>query len=316
MAKATTMKNVALAMKDHDDRPDAIRAIAEFMRCYSIEATRPTMEDVSALGGVLPKGTSVYVSAVPTRRAEEAVGHALRLRQSGFEPVPHLAVRTFSSVGEVDRFLARLTSEAGVRQLLVIGGDRDPPVGALRSALDVIDSGLLQRHGIREVGVAGYPQGHPKIPGPELDRALADKIAAAEATGLRLHIVTQFCFDADAITGWIRRLRDFGFDTPVRVGLAGPTNLSTLMRYASRCGVSASVHGLARHAGLLRNLFAMSAPDAIVRALAAERDRLGDVTAHFFSFGGLARTARWASAVELGHVALEAGQGFRVEPAT
>ena len=87
------------------------------------------------------------------------------------------------------------------------------------------------------------------------------------------------------------------------------------MRYASRCGVAASMQGLARHAGMMRHLFAMSAPDAIVRALAAERERLGDVRAHFFSFGGLVRTARWASAAELGHIALEAGQGFRVEPA-
>jgi hypothetical protein len=59
----------------------------------------------------------------------------------------------------------------------------------------------------------------------------------------------------------------------------------------------------------------MSAPDTIVRALAAERDRLGEVRTHFFSFGGLARTARWASAAELGHIALDTGQGFRVEPA-
>ena len=139
----------------------------------------------------------------------------------------------------------------------------------------------MQRHGIRDVGIAGYPEGHPRIPGHELDRALADKIAAAEATGLRLHIVTQFCFDADAIIGWVRRLRDFGHDTPVRIGLAGPTSLPTLMRYASRCGVAASLQGLARHAGMMRHLFAMSAPDAIMRALAAERAHLGDVRAAF-----------------------------------
>jgi methylenetetrahydrofolate reductase (NADPH) len=143
---------------------------------------------------------------------------------------------------------------------------------------------------------------------------LADKIAAAQATGLRIHIVTQFCFDAAAIVDWIRRVRDFGFDVPVKVGLAGPTSLPTLMRYASRCGVAASVQGLARHAGMMRHLFAMSAPDAIVRALAAERASLGEVRTHFFSFGGLVRTARWASAVEAGQVVLEAGQGFRVEP--
>jgi methylenetetrahydrofolate reductase (NADPH) len=252
---------------------------------------------------------------VPAQRADEAVAHAVRIRRCGLEPVPHLAVRAFASANEIDRFLAQLAAEAGVRQVLVIAGDRDPPTGSLRSALDVIDSGQFQRHGIREVGIAGYPEGHPRIPGHELDRALADKIAASEAMGLRLHIVTQFCFDADAIIGWIRRLRDFGHDVPVRIGLAGPTSLPTLMRYARRCGVAASLQGLARHAGLMRHLFAMSAPDAIVRALAAERAQLGDVRVHFFSFGGLLQTARWAAAVEHGRIALEAGQGFRVEPA-
>ena len=308
------MKSTALAMKDRDERADAIRAISAFMRGYSIEATRPSADDVAALGGIVPEGTSVYLSAVPTQHRDEAVEHASRLRRAGFEPVPHIAVRAFESVGAVDRFLERLTTEARVRQVLMIAGDRDPPAGSLHGALDVIDSGLLQRHGIREVGVAGYPEGHPRIPSQELDRALADKIAAAEATGLRAHIVTQFCFDADAIVGWIRRLRDFGFDVPVRIGLAGPTSLPTLVRYASRCGVSASVQGLARRAGLMRQLFAMSAPDALVRALAAERERLGEVRAHFFSFGGIGQTARWASAVELGQIALENGLGFRVEP--
>jgi methylenetetrahydrofolate reductase (NADPH) len=310
------MKSVALAMTERDEGTDAVATISAFMRGYSIEATRPKADDVAALNGIVPPGTAIYLSAVPTQSADEAIAHAARLRRGGFEPVPHLAVRTFASATEIDRYLARLAAEAGVRQVLVIAGDRDPPAGSLRGALDVIDSGLLQRHGIRDVGIAGYPEGHPRIPGHELDRALADKIAAAETTGLRLHIVTQFCFDADAIIGWVRRLRDFGYDTPVRIGLAGPTSLPTLMRYAGRCGVAASLQGLARHAGMMRHLFAMSAPDAIIRALAAERAHLGDVRVHFFSFGGLLRTARWASAVEHGQIALEAGQGFRVEPAS
>jgi len=294
-----------------DEQTDIIQNIGAFMHGYSIEATRPQADDIAALAAIAPAGTSVYVSAVPAQPAVEAVAHAALLRRSGFEPVPHLAVRAFANPNEIGRFLGQLATEAGVRQVLVIAGDHDPPAGILRSALDVIDSGLLQSHGIREVGIAGYPEGHPHIPGNELDRALAHKIAAAEATGLRLHIVTQFCFDADAIIGWIRRLRDFGHDVPVRIGLAGPTSLPTLMRYASRCGVPASLQGLMRHAGMLRHLFALSAPDAIVRALTGERGGLGDVKAHFFSFGGLVRTARWASAVEFGQIALEAGQGFR-----
>ncbi len=180
----------------------------------------------------------------------------------------------------------------------------------------MIDGGALQRHGICEIGVAGYPDGHPRLLQQDLDRALADKIRAAESTGLAVHIVTQFCFDAPAILQWIARLRDFGLEHPVRVGLAGPTNLATLLRYAKRCGVRASAHSLARQAGLVRQLFAMSAPDALVRALAQARAErhLGEIAPHFFSFGGLARTARWAEAVAQRHIAFEAGEGFRVEP--
>jgi methylenetetrahydrofolate reductase (NADPH) len=131
-----------------------------------------------------------------------------------------------------------------------------------------------------------------------------------------VHIVTQFCFDAAAILQWIRRLRDFGLEHPVRVGLAGPTSLPALLRYSRRCGVRASIEGLARQSGLARQLFAMTAPDALVQALAQARsDRsLGMVKPHFFAFGGVAATARWASAVAEGHITLGASPGFRVEP--
>jgi len=54
-------------------------------------------------------------------------------------------------------------------------------------------------------------------------------------------------------------------------------------------------------------------PDALLRALAEARADLGDVAPHFFSFGGLARTARWAQAVAERRLTLE-GDGFRVEP--
>ena len=147
-----------------------------------------------------------------------------------------------------------------------------------------------------------------------LERALAAKVEAAGQTGLACHIVTQFCFDAAAVTDWIVRLRDQGIEHPVRVGMAGPTSLATLLRYAQRCGVRASVQGLARNAGLLKHLVGTSAPDGVIRPLVAASARLGRVTPHFFSFGGVAATARWAAAVRAGHIALGRADGFRVEP--
>jgi hypothetical protein len=61
----------------------------------------------------------------------------------------------------------------------------------------------------------------------------------------------------------------------------------------------------------------MTAPDALVQALAASRasHHLGVVKPHFFAFGGLATTARWAAAVAERRITLEAQAGFRVEPA-
>jgi methylenetetrahydrofolate reductase (NADPH) len=284
------------------------QAIADFVQSFSIEATRPTAAEIDVLTAIVPKGTRVYVSAVPTRPMQELLDSAIRLRAAGFSPVPHVAARMFATTSALDEFLAQLSGKANVERLLIIAGDRDRPAGDLHSSLEVIDGGLLQRRGIKEIGIAGYPEGHPRISQHDLDRALMDKIAAAEATGMKVHIVTQFCFDAAAILQWIRRLRDFG--------LEHPTNLPALLRYARRCGVRASIAGLARQSGLARQLFAMMAPDTLVQALAQARSdrRLGMVKPHFFAFGGVAATARWASAVAEGHIMLEAGPGFRVEP--
>jgi methylenetetrahydrofolate reductase (NADPH) len=297
------------------DRPDPVDAIVDFVRGFSLEATRPSAEDIAVLAAVARPGTRVYVSAVPTRPAQDAIEAVASLRAAGFEPVPHLAVRNFARARELDDFLARV-GEAGVRRVLVIAGDRDQPSGDFRSSIEVIDGGALQRHGIVEIGIAGYPDGHPRISEQDLERSLAEKIHVAETTGMAVHIVTQFCFDAPTILKWIGRLRDFGVEHPVRVGLPGPTNLATLLRYARRCGVRASAQGLARQAGLVRQLFAMSTPDVLVRAIAEARahKHLGEIAPHFFSFGGLAQAARWAAAVAEHRIALEPSAGFRVEP--
>jgi methylenetetrahydrofolate reductase (NADPH) len=296
--------------------PDSeVARIAAFMRGFSIEATRPTGADIDGLRAAAMPGTTVYLSAVPTRPAAEQIDAAVRVRAAGFVPIPHIAVRNFPSIEALDAHLARLHAEADVRRVLVIAGDRAEPAGLLRDAIEAIDSGLMQRHGIVEIGIAGYPEGHPRITELQLERALREKVEAAQQTGLAVHIVTQFGFDAKAIVGWIGALRDYGVELPVRIGLAGPTNPATLMRYASRCGVRASAQALARQAGLVRQLFAMTAPDGLVRALAEAHGagRLGDVALHFFSFGGVAATARWASAVAAGHIALDAPEGFKVE---
>jgi methylenetetrahydrofolate reductase (NADPH) len=289
---------------------EPVARIAGFMSGLSVEATRPSPADIGALG-VLKRGTRVYISALPGRPAEETVTAAVGVRTAGLEPVPHIAVRNFATDKALDDLLARLTGQADVRSVLVIAGDSSE-CGPFKSAREAIDSGILRRRGIRTIGIAGYPEGHPRIGDEELKNALAAKIAAAEAVGLGVEVITQFCFDPKAILSFVGQLRSYGFDNRVRVGLVGPTSFASLMRYAARCGVRASAQGLARRAGLMRQMFALATPDDLIRTLADAAP--ANVVPHFFSFGGLAATGRWISAVAEGHVVIENGGGFRVEP--
>jgi methylenetetrahydrofolate reductase (NADPH) len=298
----------ALPISDTASNDPAARIVA-LMEGFSVEATRPSPADIAALA-VLGRGTRVYLSAVPNRPLGENVDTAIRLRAAGLEPVPHVAVRNFASEQQLDDFLARLHGEAAVERVLVIAGDRAES-GPYRAALDAIKSGVLRRRGIRAIGIAGYPDGHPRIGADEINRALTQKIAAAEATGLAVEIVTQFCFDAQTILNFVACLRAFGVDHTVRVGVAGPTNLTSLMRYASRCGVRTSAQALAQRSGLVRQMFSMTTPDDLLRTIADAAP--AGVVPHFFSFGGVPATARWARGTADGHFVLDGADGFRVE---
>ena len=242
------------------------------------------------LAELLPPGTPVYLSAVPTVDPRELVTAAASLRKAGLEPVAHVAARRLESADHLQELLKGLRAEADMRRLLVIGGDVDAS-GPFSDALAVIQKGRLREAGIEEIGIAGYPEGHARIPSDRMEAALDQKIAAARAAGLRVHIVSQFSFSPDAVVGWVKRLRQCGIAVPVKVGMAGPTSLTALLRYAKRCGVNASLRGLMSGAGsgLLGNV----GPDRIIEALAAASD-LGDAAPHYFSFGGVLQTARYA----------------------
>jgi hypothetical protein len=83
--------------------PAAVGRIIAFMAGFSIEATRPSDADIAALA-ILPRGTRVYLSAVQGRPTEESVDAAVRSREVGLEPVPHVAVRNLRAPGRSMNF--------------------------------------------------------------------------------------------------------------------------------------------------------------------------------------------------------------------
>jgi len=267
-----------------------------FAHKFSLEATRPNAAEIAALGEILPAGTPVYFSAVPTIQPPELIAAAASLRKAGLEPVIHIAARRIRAAVDLADLLSRLHGEADVRRLLVIGGDIEP-LGPFTDALAVIQRGRLRETGIEEIGIGGYPEGHPRIPAHRLEAALDEKIAGAAAHGLRVHIVSQFSFSPERILAWLKQLRACGITRPVKVGMAGPTSMTGLLRFARRCGVDASLRGLmsGAAAGLIGNV----GPDRILAALAAAGD-LGDAAPHYFSFGGAVEAARYACEASVG----------------
>lgn len=269
---------------------------AGFAQSFSIETTRPSVAEIAALAEILPKATPVYFSAVPTVTPNELVSAAAALRKAGLEPVIHIAARRIGAASDLPNLLARLRGEADVRRLLVIGGDVDA-LGPFPDALFIIQKGRLREAGIEEIGIATYPEGHPRISPARLENALDEKLAAAKAQGLRVHLVSQFSFSPERILAWLKQLRACGIGQPVKVGMAGPTSVTALLRYAKRCGVTASLRGLM--SGAASSLIGHVGPDRIVDVLASASG-LGDVAPHYFSFGGAVETARYACEASAG----------------
>lgn len=269
---------------------------AYLMRDWSVEATLPKASDIETLAAESPPGTPVYLSALAKNHGAGMIADAVAVRSAGLDPVPHIAVRNYESAAELETVLRRFRAEADVRTALVIAGDRDKPAGPFDTALSVIASGMLEGCGIEAVGISGYPDGHPRIDGDRLEEALAAKVEAAAKAGLAVHVVTQFCFDPQAIGDWLRAIHAGYPGLPVRIGLAGPAGAATLLKFALRCGVKASARGLRRNLSVMGGLMGEATPDGIVDALAAMPLEAweADAALHFFSFGGIGRTAKWA----------------------
>jgi methylenetetrahydrofolate reductase (NADPH) len=249
-----------------------------------------------ALRRLLDPGRTVFVNHPPSVTHHDIVGACARLNRAGFVPVPHIAARRLASFTQASDFVHRAASEAGVESALLIGGD-DSPVGPFRSGLDLLATGVVERHGINRVAFAGYPEGHPAIDGRTLHAALQAKVALARQRGLAVSLVTQFGFEARPILRWVAELREQGIACPVRVGVAGPATVATLAKYAVRCGIGGSLRALARGHAAFARILVEAGPDALIAELAADMDDGAPIEGlHVFTFGGVRRTAEWIRA--------------------
>lgn len=266
------------------------------MSDYSLETTAKQAKDVQTASGAIPPGTRISVAFLPGETLDARIATARSIKRAGFIPVPHISARRLPSHAALEEMLDRLGGEALSESVFVIAGDLPAPKGPFEDSLAIIRSGLLAKYGVQRVGVAGYPEGHPDIPREKLARALLDKSVALAELGMPCEITTQFGFDADPVLAWLKETRDQGVTASIRIGLAGPADMKSLLRFAARCGVSTSTRAFSKYGGSLTRMLNQATPDLLLRALAdvLDPDLHGAVKVHLYPFGGLQATAEWA----------------------
>lgn len=275
--------------------------LATLLEKFSVEVVSNDQASIDAAGKLFKPGTEVFVASLPKHKAAKQIEAAIDLRASGLAPVPHIVARNIVDEAELDASLRALTRHAGVDAALVLGGDRDQAMGHYDDSLQLLETGLFEKHGIRKIYLSCYPEGHPRISNEKLERARADKLAAATARGMEVTLVSQFCFDPRPIIAWTQTLRAAGVTVPYRVGVAGPASRAALVKFALLCGIGASLRALQERDHMARNMLAGETPEALLREVTRARDAqpaLNIDGAHFFTFGSLAKTAQWINTLE------------------
>lgn len=290
--------------------------IIDFMSTTTLEVTPGGAAKIDDFREVLRDNQIVYVTFLPGSDFRDTVTTVKKLKDQGMRPVPHFAARSIPSKAFFEENLKMLTSETGVEEALLIGGGVDNPVGEFTESMQILRLGLFEKYGIKSLGVAGHPEGSPDIPEAEVVRAMLDKNAYAKQSPMHFYIATQFCFEAEPLIAWDRKIRAEGNELPIHIGIPGLATIKTLMKHAQACGIGNSMRFIAKQARNVAKLMSVSEPDKLIRDLAiykATDPSCGIVQSHLYPLGGLKKSAAWLYAVQDGNFELNKKGGFKTD---
>jgi len=237
----------------------------------------------------LPEGAVVSVTASPQKGMGETVDLTLELQQRGFDAIPHISARLTKDRGELEQILRRL-DDAGIHKAFVVGGDAQDP-GEFFDGLAVLTAMEQIGHGLTEIGIPGYPEGHHVVDEPTITRALHDKLPFAS------YVTSQMCFVPEAIEKWVRGLRDDGIGLGVYLGIPGVAELAKLISLSLRIGVGPSASFLSKNKSLAGKLVrpgGYSPDDLIVGLAPLLADPAANVSGfHVYTFNRVDSTEKW-----------------------
>lgn len=277
----------AKAIKTEQLQPAEIEAILRVLLRPKYELL--PLKNVLDQAEILPEGAVVSVTASPQKGMMATVDLAIELHKRGFDAIPHVSARLTSDRAELAEILTRL-DDADIHKAFVVGGDAEDH-GEFFDGLAVLTAMEEIGHGLTEIGVPGYPEGHHIVDAPTMTKALEDKLPYAS------YITTQMCFTPDAIDQWVRKLRESGIGLGVYIGIPGVAELTKLISISLRIGVGPSARFLSKNKSLAGKLVRPGgySPDDLIAGLAPLLADPGANIAgfHVYTFNRVETTEKW-----------------------
>ena len=262
--------------------------LADLLRTPRYEVL-PTDDAVDRVLAYVPKDVTITVTASPRRGMPATVHLAVRLAQLGYRAVPHLSARLIRDTHELGQILDAL-KPAGITNVFVVAGDAREPAGMFPDSLSLL-SALPPDHGLKEIGVTGYPESHPFIHDDVTIQAMWDKRRLAS------YIVSNMSFDPTAVTSWVGRVRRRGVELPIHIGMAGVADPIRLLKVSTKIGVADAARFLRGHPSWVARMFRPGGYEpgrfvtAMLPALSSPALRVAGL--HVFTFNEIEPTERW-----------------------
>ncbi len=262
--------------------------LADLLRTPRYEVL-PTDDAADRVLAYVPKDVTITVTASPRRGMPATVHLALRLAQLGYQAVPHLSARLIRDTHELGQILDALRP-AGITNVFVVAGDAREPAGMFPDSLSLL-AALPPDHGLKEIGVTGYPESHPFIHDDVTIQAMWDK------RRLATYIVSNMSFDPTTVTYWLERVRRRGVELPIHIGMAGVADPIRLLKVSTKIGVADAARFLRGHPSWVARMFRPGGyePGRFVTAMlpAMSSPALRVAGLHVFTFNEIEPTERW-----------------------
>ena len=220
----------------------------------------------------LPSVDDIYITMLPGGDYKETAQQAVELVKKGFNPVPHFPARSMQDENQLKDYISRC-KDGGVKQVLVIGGGREP-MGKFDSSFQLLETGYFDK---MTIGIAGHPEGSPDISNLDLEKAMIDKKPYAD------YIVTQWLLDPQPIIDFVSKQ-----NVPVHVGITGPLKISSLIKFANIVGAKNSLNFLKSNATRAFDLLKAKDPNDIIQKVKKVTNNF-----HIYTFGELKETNKW-----------------------